>query len=112
MTFQKGHKLATGRPKGSKNVLPIIREKVLNKLHKRINELDGVKVEELLDFAKSVMPKDLSIRIAPDVQYLSNTPRPEVEVIPEPVEVKLIEAKAECVNTILDAGLGTDDTNE
>ncbi len=97
MPFQVGHeyikpKVKGGRPKGSKNLLPLIRDKVLYALEKRLSgkkALRKISTEDLLKFAQSIMPKDLSIRVAPDFQYISNTPRPTaIDVTPQPQQVE------------------------
>ena len=81
MPFVKGHRLSVGkgRPFKSKNILPDIRDKVLNVLKHRLNadkELSSVSTEELLQFARSIMPKDVTITANPSVTYISNVPRP------------------------------------
>ena len=102
MPFTAGHTISKGigRPKGSKNILPIIREKVLNKLHYRIKELDKIAVEELLSFAKAIMPKDVTLNVVPNISYISSCPRPAetidtvghtVEETPKELEVKKVD---------------------
>jgi len=95
MPFEVGHDyikpkvmIKGGRPKGSKNLLPLIRDKVLYALDKRISgkkALKNIPTEDLLRFAQSIMPKDLSIRVTPNIQYISHTPRPidTIECKPE-----------------------------
>ena len=81
MPFTKGNTLAKGkgRPKKSLNLLPLIRERVLTALNKRItidkmlSKIDDI---DLLKFAQSIMPKDISVKHSADVQYISHTPRP------------------------------------
>ena len=77
LPFEKGNKL--GRKKGTKNLLPLIRERVLKALDRRIaidKTLASIETADLLKFAQSIMPKDISIKVAPDIQYISSTPRP------------------------------------
>ena len=98
MPFQKGNTLGKiGRPKNSKNILPIIRQKILTKLHKRIAELDSVAIEELLSFARQIMPKDISVKHTADIQYISNTPRPEsiIDVTPKRIAIDKKEEREE-----------------
>jgi len=103
-----------GRPKKSKHLLPVIRDKVLNCLNKRLNSnkaLKKIPTEDLLKFAQSIMPKDLSIRLTPDIRYISNTPRPQtIDVTDGPKQVgyenntKTITAK-----TVIEEGIGQSD---
>ena len=94
MPFTKGHKLSKGRPKGSKNILPLIKDKVLAKLYSRIKELDTVDIEELLSFARNIMPKDVSIKVAPDIQYITNTPSHMLDgEVPKIIDVTQEETK-------------------
>ena len=75
MPFQKGNQCAKSRLT-KKNLLPVIREKVLRSLNRRISELDTVDVKELLAFARTIMPKDVSLSLNVPTQYISHTPRP------------------------------------
>jgi len=81
--FTPGHKLATGRPKGAKNTLPIIRDKLFRILLRRITsdkDLEGVDTATLIKFASACLPKDMSLAISkdPNIIYVSNVPRPEL----------------------------------
>jgi len=79
MPFAKGNQLAKNRV-SSKNLLPLIRERVLKATNKRItadNMLSKVSDVDLLKFAQSIMPKDINVDInKTHVVYISNTPRP------------------------------------
>jgi len=80
--FEKGNKLASGRPKGSKNTLPIIRDKLFRILLRRITsnkDLESVDTATLIKFASACLPKDMSLAISkdPTITYISNVPRPE-----------------------------------
>tara|TARA_Y100000310_G_scaffold341811_1_gene442247 strand:- start:3219 stop:3650 length:432 start_codon:yes stop_codon:yes gene_type:complete len=97
MTFKKGEiNNPKGRPKGSKNKLTDVKDKLVEILNARIgltagpHALSEVSTESLIRFASTIMPKDMSIKVAPDITYISNTPRPEqvaAPVVPdEPVE--------------------------
>ncbi len=108
MPFEVGHRpikpkpsTIIGRPKKSKNLLPVIRDKVLQTLEYRLNikkELKHIPTNELLKFAQSIMPKDLSLRIAPVIHYISNTPRPQViDVTPNTVTPTLDRVGEELV---------------
>lgn len=94
-----------GRPKGSKNLLPIIRERVLQALERRISAdktLKDVSSADLIRFVSGIMPKDLSLRVsATPIQYISATPRPidiqseiPIEYIHKGLPYKDIEAQA------------------
>lgn len=81
MQFQPGNQNAVGhgRPKRGKNSLESIRRKVLYMLEHRLNNkqvADSISTEDLLRFCQSLMPRDISLKVAPDIQYISNTPRP------------------------------------
>lgn len=82
--FKPGNKYGKGRPKSSKNNLPIIRDRLFRILLQRIvkdKDLDSVSTETLIKFAASVLPKDLSLSVLkdPQITYISNVPRPEIE---------------------------------
>lgn len=77
MTFEKGNKFGKGRPLGSKNILPLIREKVLQLLDKRLTKGLDATDEALLRFAQSVMPKETRLSIKPDIEFISSVPRPQ-----------------------------------
>ena len=84
MPFQPGHHLATGRPKGSKNQLPRIRDKLFNLLLRRLardRELESVDTSTLIKFCSACLPKDMSLSVnrQPDITYISNVPRPELQ---------------------------------
>jgi len=71
----------SGRKKGSKNKLTQAKDnliKLLNTRLKNAGNLDDVSTESLIRFASAVMPKDVSMRISPDLQYVSQTPRPSL----------------------------------
>jgi hypothetical protein len=81
MPFEKGHNLSRGkgRPKGSKNSLESIRRRVLYMLEHRLRDKNietSIKTEDLLRFAQSLIPKDVSLKVIPNIEYHSNTPRP------------------------------------
>lgn len=81
--FMPGNKLGTGRPKGAKNQLPIIRDRVFNILSKRLvqkEEVGKISTEALLKFASGCLPKDmtLSLNKPPEINYISMVPRPEI----------------------------------
>jgi len=84
--FQKGNTYGKlgGRPKNSKSLLPKIRDRVFNILSKRLlrkEEVDKISTEALLKFASNCLPKDMSLQVLrdPDITYVSNIPRPELE---------------------------------
>ena len=72
-----------GRPKGAKNTLPIIRDKLFRILLRRITsdkDLEAVDTATLIKFASACLPKDMSLAITKDpvINYISNVPRPEL----------------------------------
>lgn len=82
--FEKGNKLGQGRPKGAKNTLPLIRDKLFGILLKRIqkdSKLESVDTSTLIKFVASSLPKDMSLSVTrePEITYISNVPRPELE---------------------------------
>jgi len=93
MPFAPGNKLSQGRPKGAKNTLPIIRDKLFRILLRRITsekDLESVDTTTLIKFAAACLPKDMSLNVSRDpvITYISNVPRPEVinEYVPKKIE--------------------------
>jgi hypothetical protein len=91
--FEKGNKYGTGRPKGARNTLPIIRDKLFRILLRRITsekDLESVDTTTLIKFAAACLPKDMSLSVNrdPNITYISNVPRPEQinGYIPEKIE--------------------------
>lgn len=88
--FQKGNKLAIGRPGKTRNQLEPIRRRILQVVKRRIfreKNLDTVSTNDLLKFLASIMPKDyLNAQQATQINYISNVPReeevPEVSIQP------------------------------
>ena len=83
MPFKPGQQAGPGRPKGSKNTLPIIRDKLFRILLRRITsnkDLESVDTATLIKFASACLPKDMSLAISkdPTITYISNVPRPEM----------------------------------
>ena len=84
MPFKPGQEAGPGRPKGSKNTLPIIRDKLFRILLRRITsdkDLEGVDTATLIKFASACLPKDMSLAISkdPTITYISNVPRPDMQ---------------------------------
>jgi hypothetical protein len=73
--FKKGNKYGKGRPKGSKNLLPAIRDITLQTLYKRRKELERIGIDHLLRFAQGVMPKEVKNTGDTSVTYISTIPR-------------------------------------
>lgn len=79
MRFEKGNNYGKGRPKGTKNLLPEVRQRVLQALQKRISAdkaLTDVSTEVLIRFLASIAPKEIGVSVTPQITYISNTPRP------------------------------------
>ena len=113
MPFQKGNQLAKNRT-STKNLLPIIRERVLKATNKRImidKMLSKIEDVELLRFAMSIMPKDISIKVSPDIQYISNTPRPMTHIIDIPQEVIEHKETSKITDDISQVDLGNQSIN-
>ena len=94
MPFAPGNKLSQGRPKSSKNTLPIIRDKLFRILLRRITsnkDLESVDTATLIKFASACLPKDMSLAISkdPTITYISNVPRPDP--INEYVPIKIAD---------------------
>jgi hypothetical protein len=73
-----------GRPKGAKNTLPIIRDKLFRILLRRITrekDLETVDTATLIKFASACLPKDMTLAVQrpAEINYISNVPRPEVD---------------------------------
>ncbi len=114
MPFQKGNTLATGRPKKSKNRLPKIRDRILHVLNKRLldpRELAKLETRDLIRFASSILPKDMNIKVAPDITYVSQTPRPESLIGTIPNETKLLSDDT-VPNEVTPVSIGTTPDNE
>ena len=82
--FEKGNKLSQGRPKGAKNTLPLIRDKLFSILLNRIkkdHKLETVDTATLIKFCQNCLPKDMSLAISkdPTITYISNVPRPDMQ---------------------------------
>jgi len=81
--FQPGNTIGKkgGRPKGAKNILPRIRDRVFHEVYKR--SLKEVSTETLLKFVAASLPKDMTLALSkpPEINYISNVPRPELEHI-------------------------------
>jgi len=97
---------SSGRPKGAKNKLTRAKDnliKLLNKKLKEKNVRDKVDLNTLIRFAATIMPKETSLRIAPDIEYLSQITEPQ-----EQGEIKESgECKEEGANTLT---LSTEDS--
>ncbi len=81
--FQPGNKFGKGRPPGSKNTLWKIKDRLFRILLRRIvkdKDLDSVSTETLIKFASACLPKDFSLAVnrPPEINYISNVPRPEI----------------------------------
>ena len=63
MVFQKGHKLATGRPSGSKNKYTLAKEIVLQALLDRKSELKTIDMSKILNFVASTTPKETKVEV-------------------------------------------------
>ena len=83
MPFKPGYAGGPGRPKGAKNTLPIIRDKLFRILLRRITsekDLESVDTATLIKFASACLPKDMSLSVTRDpvINYISHVPRPAV----------------------------------
>jgi hypothetical protein len=82
MPFVKGDKRINykGRPKGSKNKLTKVKDNLIKILAQKLRdnkEIKNIDIKDLIRFASAIIPKDIAIRVAPDIRYISQTPRPE-----------------------------------
>jgi hypothetical protein len=92
MPFKPGQEAGPGRPKGSKNTLPIIRDKLFRILLRRITsnkDLESVDTATLIKFASACLPKDMSLAISkdPTITYISNVPRPDLINEYQPIKI-------------------------
>ena len=84
MVFVKGNKLGHGRPKKSKNIIPELRQMLLNEAKRRWKVLKQIKQiddDKLLDAIIKLMPKDTNVTLGVQegIRYITNTPRPQLE---------------------------------
>lgn len=98
--FKKGNKLGAGRPGRSKSQIETIRRRILFVVKKRIfreKDLDTVTTSELLKFLAQIMPKEMGVLSvqAPQVTYISNIPREEMEEKQEANRISEIAAIVE-----------------
>lgn len=85
-----------GRPTGAKNILPKIRDRVFNEVYKR--DLSKVSTEKLLQFVAATLPKDMTLAVSrpPEINYISQVPRPELEhVVTQVFESQVLASKEE-----------------
>ena len=114
MTFQKGT-IANkgGRPKGARNKLTVVKDHLVAILSKRLsdkNELKNISTETLVRFVGQIVPKDLSLKVAPDIQYITNTPRPDLTLRQinqenNPQQLKVVEYKSRLDNNTIKVSL-------
>lgn len=74
--FVKGHNLAEGRPKGSKNKLTEAKDNIIkyaSKMLKSKDFMERIPPSDFLRFIASITPKDLKIHL-PNLRYMSNVP--------------------------------------
>ncbi len=79
MVFQKGNTLG-GRPKGSKNKLTEMKDKIVQALSYRFmndEHISDVTTSELVKFVQAISPKELGVRVGRDLTYITETPRPK-----------------------------------
>lgn len=74
----------SGRPKGATSTLPLLRDKLFALALRRMKkdpELQDVDNTTLIKFISSNLPKDMSLNVTrpPDITYISNVPRPELQ---------------------------------
>lgn len=70
-----------GRPKSSKNILPLIRQLILTEINSRWKvkkHIKGLSDELLAKLYMAMLPKDINVTPKQDVMYISQTPRPEL----------------------------------
>ena len=83
MAFEKGQSgNPGGRPKGSKNKLTLVKDKLVQIALSRFNDPEvwkEIPPGDLMRFIASITPKDMSIKVSPDITYVSHTPRPQEE---------------------------------
>ena len=115
MPFKPGQVGGPGRPKGAKNTLPIIRDKLFRILLRRITsekDLESVDTATLIKFASACLPKDMSLSVTRDpvINYISHVPRPAVtnEYVPINIEEEkkpTLALESELVDTQGDKGI-------
>ena len=93
MPFQKGNKLGTGRPKGSKNKAHVLKDLLLSlcltpKMQKAIRELDA---EQLLKYVAPMLPKEQTVHqdTSPIQINIDKSTKKEAEKIPEKIQERV-----------------------
>jgi hypothetical protein len=86
MTFTKGDKniWRKGRPKGKKNKLTEVKDSLIKILSKKLKNPEVIKdldINQLIRFTGQVIPKDMTLKVTPDVTYISKTPRPDNQLV-------------------------------
>ena len=101
--FKKGNKYGAGQPLSSKKQMEFIRRRILRVVRRRImheKDLSTVSTTDLLKFVSTIMPKDYSLAVKPELNYVSNIPREELpeapkEALPFPIEDTTITRDSE-----------------
>ena len=81
MPFVKGDTRINyaGRPKGSLNKDTKLRQEIEDAIRGRLKELKTMPIKDLTKIWASLQPKDMSLSVKPDVEFISNVPRPMID---------------------------------
>jgi len=98
--FKKGNKYGAGQPPSSKKQMEFIRRRILRVVRRRImheKDLATVSTTDLLKFVSTIMPKDYSLAVKPELNYISSVPRDEE--LPAPEQTVALPIEAETTDT-------------
>jgi len=111
--FKKGNKFGKGQPQSARKQMEIIRRRILMVVRRRLyheKDLSTVSTTDLIKFLGTIMPKDYSLAVKPEVNYISNVPREE---LPDVTPTITAEALSSPDTTIIpDTSNGTSEDNE
>jgi|TARA_Y100000310_G_scaffold45644_1_gene42555 hypothetical protein len=89
MTFVKGQSgNPAGKKKGTKNKFTEFKQLLTQALYSRQEELRHVDFEQLLHAWVRLMPRDMSLKVEPNIKYISNVPRDEESMLTAPDAAK------------------------
>jgi len=105
MPFKKGDTRINreGRPKGSKNKLTLVKDKIVAIANKKLNDPNVIKElsgRDLVRFIASIAPKDIGIDVTPTIQFITRAARPKMDWTP--INEKTIEKQDESQDMIED----------
>lgn len=81
MVFVKGDPNINyaGRPKGALNKATELRQEIEDAIRHRLKEMKSMPIKDLVKVWATLQPKDIGIRVKPDIEFVSHVPRPQIE---------------------------------